>query len=62
MTPEQRDKLQDVYIQQTIDDMDLNILMAFAYDTINEDLNNYSNDELTELVEEFYPELLNAKE
>ena len=59
MTPEQRDKLQDVYIQQTIDDMDLKNLMAFAYDTINEDLNNYSNDELTELVEEFYPELLN---
>ena len=58
MTDEQREKLQDLYIQQTIDDMDLKNLMAFAYDTINEDLMNYSNDELTELVDEFYPDLL----
>lgn len=58
MTDEQREKLQDLYIQQTIDDMDLKNLMAFAYDTINEDLMNYSDDELTELVDEFYPDLL----
>ena len=58
MTDEQREKLQDLYIQQTIDDMDLKNLMAFAYDTINEDLMNYSNDELTELIDEFYPDLL----
>ena len=60
MTDEQREKLQDLYIQQTIDDMDLKNLMAFAYDTIEKDLENYSSNELTELIKKTYPELLNA--
>ena len=59
MTPEERDKLQDNYIHQCVDDMDLKTLIAFAYDTIDKDLENYSSDELTELVKEIYPELLN---
>jgi len=59
MTPEERDKLQDNYIHQCVDDMDLKTLIAFAYDTIYKDLENYSSDELTELVKEIYPELLN---
>ena len=59
MTPDERDKLQDDYVQQCVDDMDLKTLMAFAYETIDKDLENYSNDELTDLVKEIYPELLN---
>ena len=59
MTDEQRDKLQDNYIHQCVDDMDLKTLIAFAYDTIDKDLENYSSDELTDLVKEIYPELLN---
>ena len=59
MTPEQRDKLQNDYVHQCVDDMDLNNLIAFAYDTISRDLDDYSNNELIELVKELYPELLN---
>jgi hypothetical protein len=58
MTPEERDKLQDDYTHQCVDDMDLKTLIAFAYDTISCDLDDYSNNELVELVEEIYPELL----
>ncbi len=60
MTPEKRNKLQDDYVNQCVDDMDLKTLIAFAHDSISCDLDDHSDNELVEIVKEFYPELLNA--
>ena len=53
-----RDELQDQYIKELIDSMDFKSMEAFVYDTINDNLDRYSLDELIEDVEEYYPELL----
>ena len=44
MTPEERDKLQDDYVHQVVDDMDLKTLCAFVYDIRS--LDDYSTEEL----------------
>ena len=58
MTPEERDKLQDDYVNQVVDDMDLKTLCAFVYDSISGTLDDYSTEELITEVKEYYPELL----
>ena len=55
-----RDNLQDSYIKEMIDNMDFKTMYQFCYDTINEDLNNYSMTELIEEVENYNPELLDG--
>jgi hypothetical protein len=55
-----RDNLQDAYIKEMIDNMDFKTMYQFCYDTINEDLNNYSMTELIEEVENYNPELLDG--
>ena len=52
LTPEQRDKLQDDYVHQVVDDMDLKTLCAFVYDSISGSLDDYSTDELITEVKE----------
>ena len=54
-----RDELQDTYIRELIDGMDHKSMYAFVYDTLNDNLDKYSVDELIEEVEEYYPHLLN---
>lgn len=58
LTPEQRDKLQDDYVHQVVDDMDIKTLCAFVYDSISGSLEDYSTEELITEVEEYYPHLL----
>ena len=53
-----RDKLQNDYIESIIDGMDHKSMYQFVYDTIEQNLETYSVDELIEEVEEYYPELL----
>ena len=53
-----RDQLQDAYINEMIDSMDLKDLMALVYDMINVEFDKYSVDELIEEVEYNYPHLL----
>lgn len=53
-----RDELQDQYIKELIDSMDFKTMETFVYDTINDNLDRYSLDELIEEVEDSYPELL----
>ena len=57
-----RDNLQDAYIKEMIDNMDFKTMYQFCYDTINEDLNNYSMTELIEEVENYNPELLDGNQ
>ena len=54
-----RDVLQDRYVKELIDNMDLKELMAFVYDTINENLDDYTMNELIEEVNHYDPNLLN---
>ena len=54
-----RDELQSKLIYQMLDDMDLKTMMSVLYDFMDESYNKYSEEELTEEVSQYYPELLN---
>ena len=47
-----RDQLQDSYINEIIDGMDLKDLIRIVYDNLESNLDKYSVDELIEEVEE----------
>ena len=53
-----RDNLQDAYINEIIDGMDIKDLMRIVYDNLEQNFETYSVDELIEEVEEYYPHLL----
>ena len=53
-----RDNLQDAYINEIIDGMDIKDLMRIVYDNLEQNLEQYSVDELIEEVEEYYPHIL----
>ncbi len=53
-----RTELQDQLIQQMLDDMDLKTMTQLCYDYLDEGYDKYSDEELTEEVEQYYPELL----
>ena len=53
-----RDELQDKYIQRVIDSMDYKDIERFVYDTINNNLDDYTVDELIDEVTDSYPDLL----
>ena len=53
-----RDNLQDAYINEIIDGMDIKDLMRIVYDNLEQNLEQYSVEELIEEVEEYYPHLL----
>ena len=54
-----RDELQSKLIHQMLDDMDLKTMMSVLYDFMDASYDKYSEEELTEEVNEYYPELLN---
>ena len=53
-----RDELQDAYINEIIDGMDMKDLIRIVYDNLEQNLETYTVEELIEEVEEFYPHLL----
>ena len=53
-----RDNLQDAYINEIIDGMDIKDLMRIVYDNLEQNLEQYSVDELIEEVKEYYPHIL----
>jgi len=53
-----RDELQANYINTILDGMDIKDMMRILYDQFDENLNNYTVDELIGEVKEYYPELL----
>ena len=53
-----RDELQDAYINEIIDGMDMKDLIRIVYDNLEQNLETYTVDELIEEVEEYYPHLL----
>ena len=46
------------YQYEIVDGWDLDTLVSFAYDTVVENLNKYSDDKLLEEVEQYSPDLL----
>ena len=54
-----RDELQEAYIESIIDGMDHKTLWQFVYDTLNDNFDKYTVDQLITEVEDYYPELLN---
>ena len=55
-----RSELQDTMIQQILDDMDIKTMMSILYDSMNEDYDKYSDEEILEEVKEYYPHLLES--
>lgn len=58
ITDMNRKDLQDQLVQQMLDDMDLKTMTCLCYDYLMEGYDKYSDEELTEEVEQYYPELL----
>jgi len=57
-----RQELQENYIQQLIDGMDYKTMERFVYDTLEENLTNYTDEELITEVTDYYPELLGIED
>ena len=53
-----RDSLQEKYVTSILDGMDWKTMEQFVYDSLNNNLDDYTVDELITEVEDYYPELL----
>ena len=53
-----RDQLQNDYIESIIDGMDHKSMYQFVYDTMEQNLETYSDEELVTEVKDYYPDLL----
>ena len=53
-----REQLQDAYINEIIDGMDIKDMMALLFDMIDKDMDIYTDEELKEEVKNYYPHLL----
>ena len=53
-----RQQLQEEYINQVLEDMDIKDALALLFDFMSVDLDNYSDEDLIAEVGQFYPELL----
>ena len=53
-----KDDLIDAYAQKLLDSMDMKTMERFVYDTLVENLTNYTEEELITEVTDYYPELL----
>lgn len=60
MTKMNKDDLIDAYAQQMLDSMDMKTMERFVYDTLVENLTNYTEEELITEVTDYYPELLQS--
>ena len=53
-----RSELQDDLITQMLDDMDLKTMASLLYDYMNHNYDKYTEEELIEEVQEYYPHIL----
>ena len=53
-----RDELQEAYVKSILDGMDWKTMEQFVYDTLNDNMDKYTVDELIEEVKDYYPEML----
>lgn len=57
-----RDEIQSKLIYQMLEDMDMKTMYSVLYDFMNVSYDKYSDDEITEEVTEYYPELLTEQQ
>jgi hypothetical protein len=50
------------YAQQLLDSMDMKTMECFVYDTLVENLTDYTQEELITEIKDYYPELLEDQE
>jgi hypothetical protein len=55
-----RETLIESYAQQILDGMDMKTMECFVYDTLKDNLESYTDEELVEEVKEYNPELLES--
>ena len=53
-----RDELQEAYVKSILDGMDWKTMEQYVYDSLNNNLDDYTVEELITEVEDYYPELL----
>ena len=53
-----REQLQDAYINEIIDGMDIKDMMALLFDMLDKEMDIYTDEELRGEVENYYPHLL----
>jgi len=53
-----RKQLQETYVHQVLDDMDPQDAFAILFDFMSAELDKFTDEELTEEIGQFYPELL----
>ena len=57
-----RDSLQEAYVTSIVDGMDWKTMEQFVYDSLNNNLDDYTVEELITEVKDYYPELLEESE
>jgi hypothetical protein len=62
MTEINKEELIDAYAQQLLDSMDMKTMERFVYDTLVENLTDYTEEELITEVTDHYPELLGIED
>ena len=60
MTPMERKELQERYVYEVINDMDLDSLIQYASDALSRDLDKEPTEDLVELINEMCPDILAA--
>lgn len=53
-----RSELQNALVEKMLDDMDLKTVMCMCFDYLMEGYDKYSDKELREEVDQYYPELI----
>ena len=57
-----RDELQEAYVKSILDGMDWKTMEQYVYDSLNNNFDDYTIEELITEVEDYYPELLEESE
>jgi hypothetical protein len=58
MTKQERDKLQDAFIEEVLASMDMQTLLTLVQEHLEAEFNQVSDEDLLAQVQEHYPELL----
>ena len=58
ITDKNRDVIVDAYASRVLDDMDFDTLYSFAYDMLKDSKSGLTNDQLTNQICDYYPDLL----
>ena len=58
VTDENRTVIMDSYASRLLDDMDFDALYTFAYDMLRDNKMGLTNEQLTDQITDYYPDLL----